>query len=173
VVGRGVGRSALAIGAGTYCGGWRIIRTLGSRITQITPPQGFAADSSTTAVLLASSHFGFPLSTTQVASGSIVGSGVGSRRGAVRWGLAGRMVAAWFLTLPAAGAVAGALYWVAGEIGGTAGTVTVCAIGVAGAAAVWLASRRNPVTPHNVNELERPVAPPAEPVSGPAAEVPA
>jgi inorganic phosphate transporter, PiT family len=163
--------AALAIGAGTYFGGWRIIRTLGSRITQITPPQGFAADSATTAVLLASSHFGFPLSTTQVAAGSIVGSGVGSRRGGVRWSLAGRMVGAWCLTLPAAAAAGGALYWVAGEIGGTAGTVTVCAIGVAGSAAVWLASRRNAVTPHNVNELEQPVAP--SPVSGPAAEVPA
>jgi PiT family inorganic phosphate transporter len=166
--------AALAIGLGTYVGGWRIIRTLGSRITQITPPQGFAADSSTTAVLLTASHFGFPLSTTQVASGSIIGSGVGSRLASVRWSLAGRMVAAWLITLPAAASVGGALYWIASEIGGDAGTITVCAIGIVGATIIWLASRRDPVTPHNVNDLEAPAAPaPAGAAPGEAAEVPA
>jgi PiT family inorganic phosphate transporter len=166
--------AALAIGLGTYVGGWRIIRTLGSRITQITPPQGFAADSSTTAVLLTASHFGFPLSTTQVASGSIIGSGVGSRLASVRWSLAGRMVAAWLITLPAAASVGGALYWIASEIGGDAGTITVCAIGIVGATIIWLASRRDPVTPHNVNDLEAPAAPaPAGEAPGEAAEVPA
>jgi PiT family inorganic phosphate transporter len=167
--------AAVAIGAGTYFGGWRIIRTLGSRITEIVPPQGFAADASTTAVLLTSSHFGFPLSTTQVASGSIMGSGVGRRLASVRWSLAGRIVAAWLITLPAAGAVGGVLYWVASEIGGDAGTITVCAIGVVGATIAWLASRRNPVTPANVNapEAASPASPASEQAAGPAAEVPA
>jgi PiT family inorganic phosphate transporter len=167
--------AAVAIGAGTYFGGWRIIRTLGSRITEIVPPQGFAADASTTAVLLTSSHFGFPLSTTQVASGSIMGSGVGRRLASVRWSLAGRIVAAWVITLPAAGAVGGVLYWVASEIGGDAGTITVCAIGVVGAAIAWLASRRNPVTSANVNApgAASPASPASEQVAGPAAEVPA
>lgn len=162
--------AAVAIGAGTYCGGWRIIRTLGSRITAITPPQGFAADSSTTAVLLAATHFGFPLSTTQVASGSIIGSGVGSRRGRVRWSVAGRIVAAWVVTLPAAATVGGALYWLAREIGGDAGTIVVSVIAVAVVGAIWLASRRNPVTPANVNDLEQPAPVAADPVGGPAAE---
>ncbi len=81
--------AALAIGAGTYAGGWRVIRTMGTRITTIEPPQGFAADASSAAVILASSHYGFPLSTTHVTSGSIIGSGVGkaARRRALapRW----------------------------------------------------------------------------------------
>jgi PiT family inorganic phosphate transporter len=144
--------AAGAIGAGTYLGGWRIIRTLGTRLTQISPVQGFAADSSSTAVILASSHFGFPLSTTHVASGSILGSGVGNRLARVRWGMAGRMVLAWLITLPAAGAVAGGLYWVADGIGGEAGTLVVGAIGVATAATIWLLSRRNPVTAGNVTQ---------------------
>jgi PiT family inorganic phosphate transporter len=164
--------AALAIGLGTYLGGWRIIRTLGSRITQITPPQGFAADSSTTAVLLTASHFGFPLSTTQVASGSIIGSGVGRRLASVRWSLAGRMAAAWLITLPAAASVGGALYWIASEIGGDAGTIVVCLIGIVGATIVWLASRRNPVTATNVTDPEAPAAT-EQPLAGAPAEVPA
>ncbi len=164
--------AALAIGLGTYFGGWRIIRTLGSRITHIKPPQGFTADSSTTAVLLTASHFGFPLSTTQVASGSIIGSGVGRRLASVRWSLAGRMVAAWLITLPAAASVGGLLYWIASEIGGDAGTIVVCVIAIIGATIIWLASRRNPVTASNVTDLEAPAAP-GQPVAAGPAEVPA
>ena len=81
---------------------------MGTRITTIEPPQGFAADASSAAVILASSHYGFPLSTTQVASGSIIGSGVGRRDADVRWSVAGRLALAWLITLPAAGLVGGA-----------------------------------------------------------------
>jgi len=83
-------------------GGWRIIRTMGKGLTEIESPQGFAAESSSTAVLLASSHLGFPLSTTQVCSGSILGAGLGKRLAEVRWTVAGRMALAWLFTLPAA-----------------------------------------------------------------------
>jgi len=105
---------AVAIALGTYMGGWRIIRTLGSGLTEVKPAQGFAAETSTAVTILASSHLGFALSTTQVASGSIIGSGVGRRGSVVRWGTAGRIVAGWLLTLPAAAAVGAAAALLAG-----------------------------------------------------------
>src|SRR5439155_7181446 len=116
-----------AIALGTYLGGWRIIQTMGKKLTEIQTPQGFAAETSAAAVILASSHLGFALSTTHVCSGGIIGSGIGKRLAEVRWGVAGRMVIAWLLTLPAAAAV-GAL---AGRLAvtGTPGTILV---GVAG-----------------------------------------
>ena len=86
---------ALAISLGTYFGGWRIIRTVGKGLVEISSPQGMAAETSSAAVILASSHLGFPLSTTQVATGSVLGSGLGRPGAAVRWGVAGRMVVAW------------------------------------------------------------------------------
>ena len=95
---------AIAIAAGTYVGGWRVIRTLGKGLVEISPPQGMAAESASAAVILTSSHLGFALSTTHVATGSILGSGVGRPGATVRWGVARRMVAAWLITLPAAGA---------------------------------------------------------------------
>ena len=82
---------ALAIAIGTYAGGWRIIRTMGSGLTDVKPAQGFAAESSTASAILASSHLGFALSTTQVASGSVIGSGLGRKGTSVRWGTAGRI----------------------------------------------------------------------------------
>ncbi|MGD9695076.1 MAG: anion permease [Thermoleophilia bacterium] len=141
--------AALAIGAGTYMGGWRIIRTMGGRLTDISPPQGFASDSSATSVILISSHFGFPLSTTHVASGAIMGSGVGARRD-VRWALAGRMAAAWAITLPAAGAVGALTFWLADGIGGSAGIAVVAAAALAAAYALWRRSRRDRVHAGNV-----------------------
>jgi len=93
---------AVAIALGTYTGGWRIIRTLGTGLTDVKPAQGFSAEASTAATILASSHLGFALSTTQVASGSVIGSGLGRRRSQVRWGTARRIVVGWLLTLPAA-----------------------------------------------------------------------
>ncbi|HQE45843.1 MAG TPA: inorganic phosphate transporter, partial [Rhodoglobus sp.] len=86
---------ALAIALGTYMGGWRIIRTIGTRITDIAAPQGFAAEASTAATILASSHLGFALSTTQVASGSVIGAGLGRDVRSVRWRVAGRIAVAW------------------------------------------------------------------------------
>ena len=96
------GTSLPAIALGTYIGGWRIIRTLGKGLVEITSPQGMAAEASSAAVILTSSQLGFALSTTHVATGSILGSGVGKKGAEVRWAVAGRMVVAWVTTLPAA-----------------------------------------------------------------------
>ncbi len=107
---------ALAIAVGTYTGGWRIIRTLGKGLTDIKPAQGFAAETSTAATILASSHLGFALSTTQVASGSVIGSGLGRRGSSVRWGTAGRIGLGWLMTLPAS-AIVGAVAALIGLLG--------------------------------------------------------
>jgi PiT family inorganic phosphate transporter len=150
--------AGLAIAAGTYAGGWRIIRTLGQRVTEIESPQGFAAETSSTAVILVSSHLGFPLSTTQVVSGAIFGAGAARRLRAVRWTLAVHMVVAWGLTLPAA-AVVGAL---AARVSGTGpiGLGIVVVVAVAVAVATYVLSRRRPVTADNVNDVPVPdVAP--------------
>ncbi|WP_433795978.1 anion permease [Actinoplanes sp. CA-252034] len=150
---------ALAIALGTYLGGWRIIRTLGKGLVEIAPPQGLAAESAAAAVILSSSHLGFALSTTHVATGSILGSGVGRPGARVRWAVAGRMVTAWLITLPAA-AVVGALMWtVADLIGGTAGAVTIFVVLLALSAFMWLRSRRAPIDHNNVNdEWDAPVS---------------
>jgi PiT family inorganic phosphate transporter len=145
-----IGTAGLAIALGTYIGGWRIIRTLGKGITEIESPQGFAAESSATAVILASSNLGFALSTTQVCSGSVLGAGIGRRLAEVRWGVAGRMAVAWLLTLPAAAAVGALAASVATK--GTAGVVAAGLVGLAVAAAIYVASRSNPVHAGNVNE---------------------
>src|SRR4029078_9678606 len=91
---------ALAISLATYLGGWRIIRTVGKGLVEISSPQGMAAESSSAAVILVSSHLGFALSTTQVCTGSILGTGLGRPGGEVRWRVAGRMVVAWVITMP-------------------------------------------------------------------------
>jgi PiT family inorganic phosphate transporter len=102
--------SATAIALGTYSGGWRIIRTMGTRIIKMDPAQGFSAQSAGAAVILAASHFGYPLSTTHVISGGVMGAGAAKRLSAVRWGVAGNIVTAWVLTIPAAGAIGAAVY---------------------------------------------------------------
>jgi inorganic phosphate transporter, PiT family len=91
---------AIAISLGTYIGGWRVIRTLGKGLVEIESPQGMAAESSSAAIILLSASFGYSLSTTHVATGSIIGTGVGKKGADVRWGVAGRMASAWLLTLP-------------------------------------------------------------------------
>jgi PiT family inorganic phosphate transporter len=96
---------AITIALGTYMGGWRIIRTLGRGLTEVRPAQGFAAETATGATILVSSALGFALSTTQVASGSVIGSGLGRRGSVVKWSTAGKIVSGWLLTLPAAGLV--------------------------------------------------------------------
>ncbi len=142
---------AVAISLGTYIGGWRVIRTLGKGLVEIESPQGMSAESSSAAVILLSSHFGYALSTTHVATGSILGSGVGKKGAAVRWGVAGRMATAWVFTLPAAGVVGAATYAVADGIGGTAGVAVLFAILVALAAAFYAGSRKTKVDTNNVN----------------------
>ncbi|WP_033290369.1 inorganic phosphate transporter [Amycolatopsis jejuensis] len=139
--------AASALALGTYLGGWRITHTLGKGLTDIEGPQGFSAQTSSAAVILLSSHLGFPLSTTHVCSGGIVGSGVGRREAPVRWRMAGRMVLAWLFTLPAAGVVGAA----AGKLAslGAAGTIAVGVLGILFAAGIYLLSRRKPVTAHS------------------------
>ena len=124
--------AATAIALGTYSGGWRIIRTMGMRIIKMDAAQGFSAQGAGAAVILASSHFGFPLSTTQVISGGVMGAGAGKRVSAVRWGIAGNIVVAWLLTLPAAASIGAATYGVTRIFGtGAAGPVIVAAAGAA------------------------------------------
>ncbi|MFF0308268.1 anion permease [Streptosporangium sp. NPDC004379] len=147
-----VAACAVAIALGTYLGGWRVIRTLGKGLTEIETPQGFAAEGSSAAVIFVSSHFGFPLSTTHVCTGSVIGSGLGKRLAEVRWGLAGTMLAAWLVTLPAA-AVVGALSWFAAtRIGGATGVAVVFAVALLLGGALYAASRRRPVHAGNVND---------------------
>ncbi|GAA4537987.1 anion permease [Streptomyces collinus] len=146
-----IASAGLAIGLGTYLGGWRIIRTMGKGLTEIQSPQGFAAETASTTVILTSAHLGFALSTTQVASGSILGAGLGRRLAEVRWGVAGRMIVAWVITLPAA-ALAGGLAAAVVQNGGDLGTAVVALVGAALAAGIVIVSRRNPVHAHNVND---------------------
>ena len=140
-----------AIALGTYLGGWRIIRTMGKGITALESPQGFAAETASASVILASTHFGFPLSTTQVCSGSIVGVGVGEGTG-VRWRVFGRMCAAWAVTLPVALIIGGAAFALEIGIGGSLGVVTLTATLVAVCTWIFVRSRRAPITPDNVND---------------------
>jgi PiT family inorganic phosphate transporter len=103
--------AGLTIAAGTYAGGWRIIRTLGQRIYKMQPEHGFAAQLAAGSTLYVGTHFGFPISTTHVVTGSIMGAGATRRVSAVKWGIAGNILFAWLLTLPAAGLVAAGLYY--------------------------------------------------------------
>jgi PiT family inorganic phosphate transporter len=103
--------AGLAIAGGTYAGGWRIMRTMGQRIFQMDPPTGFAAQASAGAVIYVSTRYGYPLSTTHVVSGAVMGSGATKRLSAVRWGIAGNIVFAWVLTIPASAAVAALMWW--------------------------------------------------------------
>ena len=124
---------ACAMALGTYTGGWRIIRTMGKGLVEIKSPQGMAAESSSAVIILLSAHFGYALSTTQVVTGSVLGSGVGKPGAEVRWGVAGRMATAWLITLPAAGLVGAVTYWVVHVIGGYAGAIVGFALLVAAA----------------------------------------
>ncbi|MFF2994233.1 anion permease [Streptomyces sp. NPDC057950] len=164
-----------AIALGTYLGGWRIIRTMGKGLTDLAPQQGFAAQTSAATAILASSHIGFSLSTTQVCSGAVMGSGLGRKGGVVRWSTATRMFVAWGLTLPAAGLAGAAAEFLTKQ--GTWGIVLTGALLVAGAGAIWTLSRRQPVTIDNVNDAAEPAGvvttamaavtpPPAGPVTG-------
>jgi PiT family inorganic phosphate transporter len=105
--------SAIVISAGTYAGGWRIMRTLGRRIIHLDPPQGFAAETTAASILyVAGLAFGAPISTTHTITSAIMGVGATKRLSAVRWGVAGNIVGAWILTFPGAGIVAAVCFWV-------------------------------------------------------------
>src|SRR5690606_34694812 len=129
-------------------GGWRIIRTLGKGLTDVKPAQGFAAEASTSATILASSAVGFALSTTQVASGSVIGSGLGRRGSKVRWRTVGRIFAGWVITLPAAGGVGAAaalmVLWL-----GTWGVAIDAVLALAIIIGLFLYSRRDAVDASN------------------------
>ena len=142
---------AIAMALGTYLGGWRIIRTLGKGLVEIKSPQGMAAESSSAAVILLSAHFGYALSTTQVCTGSVLGSGLGKPGGEVRWGVAGRMATAWLVTLPLAGLVGAVTYWIVHLIGGYPGAIIGFSLLVAVSATIYIRSRKVKVDHKNVN----------------------
>jgi inorganic phosphate transporter, PiT family len=114
--------AATAMAAGTYAGGWRIIKTLGQRVAKLDPPQGFAAQTACATILWLTAHFGFPVSTTHTISGSVLGAGATRRLSAVRWGVAGNIVVAWVMTLPCA-ALVGAVMELLTRLPGGAGLV--------------------------------------------------
>lgn len=140
--------AAAAIALGTYGGGWRIIKASGARIIKMDAAQGFSAQGAGAAVILASTNFGFPLSTTHVINGGVMGAGAAKRLSAVRWGVAGNILIAWLLTLPAAAAIGGAVYGFSHLFGsGALGpvVVTILSLALAGAAFVRRAQQGAPV----------------------------
>ncbi len=160
---------AIAISLGTYIGGWRVIRTLGKGLVEIESPQGMAAESSSAAVILLSSGFGYSLSTTHVATGSIIGTGLGKKGAEVRWNVAGRMATAWLFTLPSAAVVGAGAYGLAYGIGGTAGVVVDLLVLLAIVAVIYWRSRASKVDHNNVNAEWTGSVAPAEPQPQPAA----
>jgi inorganic phosphate transporter, PiT family len=136
-----IASSAVAIALGTYTGGWRIIRTMGSRIIKMDPAQGFSTQGAGAAVVLTATHLGFPLSTTHVISGGVMGAGAAKRLSAVRWGLAGNIVLAWILTLPAAAAIGGLVYAISSVFGDGALGPIVVSVAVLGLIATIFARR--------------------------------
>jgi len=145
-----IAASALAMAAGTYAGGWRIIKTLGQRIAKIDPAQGFAAQTACASILWGTAHFGFPVSTTHTISGSVLGAGAVRGFHAVRWGVAGNILVAWILTIPAA-ALVGAFMELVTRLPG--GHVIVFVLAILIAASAFLARHFE----------RRRLAPPAEP----------
>ncbi|MYW66598.1 inorganic phosphate transporter [Streptomyces sp. SID8379] len=159
--------AGLAIAMGTYLGGWRIIRTMGKGLTDLAPQQGFAAQTSAATAILASSHIGFSLSTTQVCSGAVMGSGIGRKGGVVRWSTATRMFVAWGLTLPAAGLVGAGAEFLTKQ--GPWGIALTAALLMAGSGVIWKLSRRDSIDHTNVTDDE--IGTPAAPVEEPAGVV--
>ena len=155
---------AFAIALGTYAGGWRVIRTLGKGLVEIDSPQGMAAESSSAATILLSSHFGYSLSTTHVATGSILGTGLGRRGAVVRWNVAGRMALAWLVTLPSAAIVGATSFFVIDKLPGISGVILVAALLVALSWTLFRRARNSRVSPHNVNAEWTGSVAPARPV---------
>jgi PiT family inorganic phosphate transporter len=145
--------AAVAIAIGTYSGGWRIIKTMGTGLSEIRPVQGLSAETASAVTILASSNVGFALSTTQVASGSVIGAGLGRKGGAVRWSKAGQMFVGWMLTFPAA-ALVGGLSALLTKFGGDIGLILDAIITVGVIIAIFQISNRNKVGHHNVLDSE-------------------
>ncbi|MBV9606672.1 MAG: inorganic phosphate transporter [Solirubrobacterales bacterium] len=163
---------ATAMALGTASGGWRIINTMGNRITTVESPQGFAAESASAATILASSYYGYPLSTTQVVSGGVMGAGLGKRGGVVHWPVVGQMVLAWVITLPAAGLVGAAAWNIANVFGkhSQVGAVVIALLAAAMALGLWTLSKRNRVT---ARDLDRTGVTPEQEAEGAFAARPA
>jgi PiT family inorganic phosphate transporter len=154
---------ALAISSGTFIGGWRIINTMGNRLTEIESPQGFSAEAAGAAVILSSSYYGYPLSTTQVVSGGVMGAGLGKKLASVHWAVAGQMATAWIFTIPAAGAI-GALAWEITDLFGspnTGGFVIAILTAIAAAGFFFAAQRYNHITAADLDRTgnQTPAAP--------------
>src|SRR5262245_38167460 len=142
---------ATAIALGTFSGGWRVIKTLGTRVTEIQSPQGFSAETASSATILSSSYFGFSLSTTQVVSGGIMGAGLGRRGGVVHWNVVSQMVVAWCLTLPAAGLMGAVAEECTDALGNdTLAVAVVGLVGLAIAGSLFLLARRDHVGADNI-----------------------
>jgi len=144
---------ATSLALGTSTGGWRIINTMGNRITDVESPQGFAAESASAAVILASSYYGYPLSTTQVVSGGVTGSGLGRRRASVHWGVLGQMASAWLLTIPGAGLLGATAYEISSRFGAhdTAGAMVIAALAGIAAFVLFRLAQRNNVRPEDLD----------------------
>jgi PiT family inorganic phosphate transporter len=147
---------ACAIAAGTFIGGWRIINTMGNRLTELESPQGFAAEAASGATILASSYYGYPLSTTQVVSGGVMGSGLGKKLASVHWGVVGQMVTAWLFTIPAAGLIGAGAWEVTNLFGdhGGAASIVVAAITAALSAGVFVLAQRTKIGPDDLDRTQ-------------------
>ena len=159
-----VAAAGLAIGLGTYSGGWRIMRTMGRGLVHVEAPQGFASETASTVAILASSHLGFALSTTHICTGSILGSGIG-RGTKVSWRTAGKMGIAWLVTLPCSGLVGAATSYVAVK-GGVPGTIAVICLLILGALAIIRQAGHNRVDFSNVNDASEVVVVKQDPELG-------
>ena len=159
-----IAAAGLAIGLGTYSGGWRIMRTMGRGLVHVEAPQGFASETASTVAILASSHLGFALSTTHICTGSILGSGIG-RGTKVSWGTAGKMGVAWLVTLPCSGLVGAATSYVAVK-GGVPGTLAVVCLLVLGTLAIIRQAGHNRVDFSNVNDASEVVVAKRDPELG-------
>jgi inorganic phosphate transporter, PiT family len=151
---------ATAMALGTASGGWRIINTMGNRITSIESPQGFAAESASASVILASSYYGYPLSTTQVVSGGVLGAGLGKRLASVRWGVIGQMATAWAFTIPAAAALAGGAWEISDLFGAgnNIGPLVIALLAIGGAVGLYRLAQRNNVGPDDLDRTDGRVA---------------
>ncbi len=159
---------ALSIALGTATGGWRIINTMGNRITNVESPQGFAAESASAAVILASSYYGYPLSTTQVVSGGVTGSGLG-KKARVHWGVIGQMVSAWVVTMPGAGLLGGTAWAVSNIFSPDVGAAVIVALAAVAAFVLWSLAQRNKITAADLDRTNVSVIDEAEAAGIPAA----
>src|SRR5580704_13931604 len=160
---------ALSIALGTASGGWRIINTMGNRITNIESPQGFAAETASAATILASSYYGYPLSTTQVVSGGVLGAGLGKNAKSVHWNVIGQMVSAWVITMPGAGLLGGAAWAISNIFSPNVGAAVIVALAAVAAFTLWTLAQRNKITAADLDRTNVSVVEEAERAGVPAA----